>query len=66
MSALLTTTREAMRETLTAIRQAGLGNKVIIGGAAVGRAFAEEIQADGHSNDAAEAVPMVKKLLQVK
>jgi 5-methyltetrahydrofolate--homocysteine methyltransferase len=64
MSALLTTTREAMRATIDALRAAGMANKVIVGGAAIGRAFADEIQADGFSNNAADAVPMVKQLLQ--
>jgi 5-methyltetrahydrofolate--homocysteine methyltransferase len=64
MSALLTTTREAMRSAIDALRGAGMTNKVIIGGAAVGRAFADEIHADGFSNNAADAVPMVKQLLQ--
>ena len=63
MSALLTTTRENMRETIAAIRRKGLANKVIIGGAAIGRAFADEIMADGYSRNAADAVPMVKDLL---
>jgi 5-methyltetrahydrofolate--homocysteine methyltransferase len=63
MSALLTTTREAMRATIDALRAAGMTNKVIVGGAAIGRTFADDIQADGFSNNAADAVPMVKQLL---
>jgi 5-methyltetrahydrofolate--homocysteine methyltransferase len=63
MSALLTTTRESMRATIDALRAAGMTNKVIVGGAAIGRAFADDIQADGFSNNAADAVPMVKQLL---
>jgi 5-methyltetrahydrofolate--homocysteine methyltransferase len=64
MSALLTTTREAMRATIDALRAAGLSNKVIVGGAAIGREFADDIQADGFSNNAADAVPLVKQLIQ--
>jgi 5-methyltetrahydrofolate--homocysteine methyltransferase len=64
MSALLTTTRESMRATIDALKTAGMTNKVIVGGAAIGRAFADEIKADGFSNNAADAVPMVKQLLQ--
>lgn len=64
MSALLTTTREAMRTTIDTLRAAGMTNKVIVGGAAVGRDFADDIQADGFSNNAADAVPMVKQLIQ--
>lgn len=63
MSALLTTTRENMRKVAEAIRQKGLENKIIIGGAAVGRAFANDIRADGFSHNATEVVPMVTNLL---
>lgn len=66
MSALLTTTRENMREVAEAIRQKGLKNKIIIGGAAVGRVFANEIQADGFSHNATEVVPMVTNLLGIQ
>jgi len=66
MSALLTTTRENMRKVAEAIRLKGLANKVIIGGAAVGRAFASEIQADGFSHNATEVVPMVTNLLGIQ
>ncbi len=66
MSALLTTTRENMRATIEALRANGLKNKVIVGGAAVGRAFADEIRADGSSNNVADAVSLVKVLLQIE
>lgn len=65
MSALLTTTRDSMRSTIDALREAGMTNKVIVGGAAVGRDFADDIHADGLGSTAADAVPMVKQLLQV-
>lgn len=66
MSALLTTTRENMRKVAKAIRQRGLENKIIIGGAAVGRAFANDIRADGFSHNATEVVPMVTNLLGIQ
>jgi len=66
MSALLTTTRENMRKVAEAIRQKGLENKIIIGGAAVGRAFANDIRADGFSHNATEVVPMVTNLLGIQ
>ncbi len=63
MSALLTITMEKMETTLEAIRDAGLENKVIIGGAPVDQSFADRIGADGYSPDAASAVPLVKEIV---
>lgn len=65
LSALLTTTIGNMKVTIDALRNAGMHNKVIIGGAAVSEKFASEIQADGFSRDAAKAVPMVKGLMGI-
>src|SRR5271157_3305771 len=66
LSALLTTTMPAMRDTVKAIRDAGLAVKVVIGGAPVTREFAREIGADGYSPDAGSAVDMAMELLQAK
>jgi len=64
LSALLTTTMPAMKETVTAIRQAGLNDvKVVVGGAPVTQKFADEIGADGFAPDAATAVTVVRQLL---
>ncbi|MGI5824637.1 MAG: cobalamin B12-binding domain-containing protein [Bacillota bacterium] len=65
MSALLTTTMPAMESTIKAIEEAGLRNKVkiIIGGAPVSHKFANEIGADGYSDDAQEAISLCEKLL---
>ena len=65
MSALLTTTMQSMRITLDALTAAGLRNhiKVIIGGAPVTEAFAQQIEADGFSPDASRAVNLVNELL---
>jgi 5-methyltetrahydrofolate--homocysteine methyltransferase len=63
LSALLTTTMPAMRETVKAIRDAGLKDvKVVIGGAPITQQFANEIGADGFAPDAAGAVDVVRKL----
>ena len=64
MSALLTTTMQAMGRTLKAIEDAGLRNKVkvIIGGAPVDAEFAERIGADGYSPNAVSAAELAKKL----
>jgi 5-methyltetrahydrofolate--homocysteine methyltransferase len=64
LSALLTTTMPAMRETVAAIRQAGFEKlKILIGGAPVTMEFAKEIGADGYSSDAASAVDAAKEAL---
>jgi 5-methyltetrahydrofolate--homocysteine methyltransferase len=65
MSALLTTTMPAMRETIGALEQAGLRNavKVLVGGAPLTAKFATEIGADGYAENAAEVVDRIKALL---
>jgi len=65
MSALLTVTMPAMRSTIDAITHAGQRGKVkiIIGGAPVTSQYAEEIGADGYSENASGAVSLVKNLL---
>lgn len=57
MSALLTTTMPAMKETIETITEEGLREKVklIVGGAPVSREFAEQIGADGYGDDAIAA-----------
>ena len=64
LSALLTTTMPAMKDTVKAVRDAGLKNvKVLIGGAPITQEFADQIGADGFAPDAASAVDLVNKLL---
>ena len=65
MSALLTVTMPAMRSTIEAIVAAGKRDKVkvIIGGAPVTSQYAEEIGADGYSENASGAVTLVKNLI---
>lgn len=66
MSALLTTTMVVMQELIVELEKAGLQTKVkvMIGGAPVTRAFAEQIGADGYAPDAAEAVDLAASLLK--
>lgn len=64
LSALLTTTMPAMRETVKAIREAGLVVKVVVGGAPITHEYAREIGADGYSADAGSAVDTAMGLLQ--
>ena len=67
LSALLTTTMPAMKDTITAIDAAGLRDKVriMVGGAPVTQHFADEIGADGYSPDAASAVDTAKSLMGI-
>ncbi len=65
MSALLTTTMPNMRNTIEALKVAGLRGKVkvLVGGAPVTDAYAKEIGADGYAPDASRAVALAKSLL---
>jgi 5-methyltetrahydrofolate--homocysteine methyltransferase len=66
LSALLTTTMPAMRDTVKAIRDAGLAVKIVIGGAPITLEYAREIGADGYAADAGSAVDAAMELLQAK
>lgn len=65
MSAMLTTTMYAMKETIEELKEAGLRDnvKIMVGGAPVNQAFADQIGADGYSTNAPAAVELAKKLL---
>ena len=63
LSALLTTTMPAMRETVAAIKAAGKQLKIVIGGAPVTQSYADDIGADGYASDAASAVDLAKSVL---
>jgi 5-methyltetrahydrofolate--homocysteine methyltransferase len=65
MSALLTTTMRAMESTIKELEEAGLRDtvKVMIGGAPVTRAFADQIGADGYAPDAAGAADLAKEFV---
>jgi len=66
LSALLTTTMPAMKQTITALRNSDMKHvKVVIGGAPITQSFATEIGADGFAADAASAVDVVRKLVEV-
>jgi 5-methyltetrahydrofolate--homocysteine methyltransferase len=62
-SALLTTTMAQMKNLIDAVRGAGLGIPVIVGGAPVTREFADRIGAQGYAADAAGATEEVARLL---
>ena len=65
LSALLTTTMPMIRQTVEAVVQSGIRDrvKIMVGGAPVTEAFAREIGADGYAADAGSAVKMAKVLL---
>jgi len=65
LSALLTTTMPQMEATIAAIKEAGLEVKTIVGGAPVTQDFANQIHADGYSDDAPGGVELVRKLVGV-
>ena len=65
LSALLTTTMPMMKQTVDAIVESGLRDqvKILVGGAPVTQAFAEEIGADGFAADAGAASKLAKTLV---
>ena len=67
LSALLSTTMPAMRQTIEALNKAGIREKVkvMIGGAPVTEKYAQEIEADSYASDAGSAVNKAKNLLGV-
>jgi corrinoid protein of di/trimethylamine methyltransferase len=66
LSALLTVTMPAMRTTIEALAAAGLRDrvKVMVGGAPVTRQFADEVGADGFSDNASAAVALARELMR--
>ncbi len=64
LSALLTTTMPAIRETVHVIRTSGCSPvKIMVGGAPVTQQFADEIGADGYAVDAGSAVDKARALI---
>jgi methanogenic corrinoid protein MtbC1 len=65
MSALLTTTMPYMRVVIQALRDAGIRDNlmVMVGGAPLNQAFADDIGADAYCRDAAVAVDTAKALM---
>jgi len=65
MSALLTTTMNYMKEVVAAVEAAGLKDqvKIMIGGAPLNMNFANQIGADGYSDNANSAVQTAKELM---
>lgn len=65
LSALLTTTMLNQSKVIEGFQEAGLREKVkiIVGGAPVSQSWAEEIGADGYSENAVGAVALAKRLM---
>jgi methylmalonyl-CoA mutase cobalamin-binding domain/chain len=68
MSALLTTTMPYMRVVIIALKEMGIRNDliVLVGGAPLNEAFAEDIGADAYCRDAAVAVDTAKKFMRIR
>lgn len=66
LSALMTTTMQEMKRVIEYAREKGATAKIMIGGAVITEDYAKEIGADGYSRDAAEAVKVAKKLLNME
>lgn len=65
LSALLTTTMAAMKDTIEALKKAGVRDqvKVLVGGAPVTQQFADEIGADGYGESAAAAANLARHVM---
>lgn len=66
LSSMMTTTMENMKTVINDLNNLKLEKKpkVIIGGGPVNKNFAEEIGADGYSENAPKAVLLIKKLME--
>jgi len=66
MSALLTTTMMSMKDTVAALKGAGIRDqvKVMIGGAPIRKEFADEIGADFYGHDSVEARNYARLVIQ--
>lgn len=66
LSALLTTTMPKMEQTIQALREANVLNKisVVIGGAPVTESYAQQIGADAFAPDASSATRVVRQLIE--
>lgn len=67
MSSLLTTSMPSMKQTIDLFKEKGLNKKIkiIVGGAPVTQEYADEVGADGYTEDASSAVYKVKELLGI-
>lgn len=68
MSALLTTTMPYMRVVINTLKEKGIRKDIVVmvGGAPLNEAFAEDIEADAYCRDAAVAVETAKKFMKIR
>lgn len=65
LSALMTTTMQQMRHVIDYAKTEKVDAKIIVGGAVITQEYADEIGADGYSKDAADAVKLTKRILNI-
>ncbi|MCM1387075.1 MAG: homocysteine S-methyltransferase family protein [Bacillus sp. (in: Bacteria)] len=65
LSALMTTTMQQMKQVILYAKEKNVDAKIIIGGAVITQEYADEIGADGYSKDAADAVKLTKRILNI-
>ena len=66
LSALMTTTMQQMRHVIKYAKECEVPAKIIVGGAVITQEYADEIGADGYSKDAADAVKLTQRILNIK
>lgn len=66
LSALMTTTMVHMEDLIKEVKARALPFKIMVGGAAVTRQYAQEVGAHGYAEDAVAAVETAKALIAVK
>lgn len=68
MSALLTTTMPYMKVVVNELKEQGLRDDyiVLVGGAPLNEAFAEDVEADAYCKDASIAVEKAKKFIEMR
>ncbi len=62
LSALMTTTVKSMKDTITALKAAGSGAKVVVGGAVLNEEYAEFVGADYYGKDAGMTVKIANEV----
>lgn len=63
LSALMTTTLKSMEETIAALRAAGCGCKIMVGGAVLTPDYALRIGADYYAKDAKQSVDIARRVI---
>lgn len=63
LSALMTTTVPAMRETIALLKKEAPGVTVVVGGAVLTQAYADQIGADHYAPDAMATVRVAQRVL---